>query len=405
MTQIAVNNVVSQLEQSKCSGCRSCEYSCPQHCIALNENEEGFLYPQIDSPRCTQCGICVKHCPQLIETITPGTHLDPVQAYTMNLKDKTQLAKSSSGGFFAGLATFVLNQKGVVFGCAFDKQFRVYHTFIESMADLSTLQGSKYVASDLKDVYPQVKQFLRAGRLVLFSGSPCHVAGLKAYLGCPFENLITADVICHGTPSPKLFRKYLEWQGHRLGGRIERFRFRDKTRVAWGLGGSIGTYKKEQILNPYCDPYYATFLRGETYRLSCYQCKYANPNREGDFTMGDYWGIKKNASSCFCPQGNSIVFVNTSQAQTILPQLESFFNMDSVSFEHAVTDNENFLVPMSYPPVRDAIYQNLNSMSFDLLQKKNLLHENLILWHFRRWRRKLMPRVFRHWMNHFLRRS
>lgn len=394
--------ILDILNMENCCGCGCCAQTCPKHCIRMVQNQEGFFYPEIDRELCVECGLCQKHCPQVQKLADR-----PLQkAYVVQFKDEGCLSRSASGGAFAALAVKTLENKGAVVGAAFSDTLEVSHIVVEKIEDLHKLQGSKYVSSSIGDVYARVKSILAEGREVLFSGTPCQIAGLNAYLSKQYDNLTTVDLACHGTPSSKLFGEYLKWLEACHGGTIEKYSFRDKSSGGWGLFGSFTCKGRKKILNPYCDPYYATFLRGETYRKSCYSCKYANLNRPADLTVGDFWGISQYSGEHDFKeeQGLSLLLLNTGKGREVFDSLSDKVSFLSLSVEDACAGNDNLYHPTKQPSIRDVIYEKLHSLSFDELQKTYLLHETPFMWNVRRLRRKLIPQGIRKTLKKILRR-
>lgn len=193
-------------EPKDCCGCSACATCCPKHCISMEQDKKGFVYPHVDENTCINCGLCEKVCPML----NPRKADTPVHEYAVQNKDEKVRSNSSSGGVFASLASSVIDSGGIVFGAAFDEDWNVHHTGVESEDMLFLLQGSKYTQSRIDDAYAKAEACLKAGRTVLFSGTPCQIAGLKGYLRKVYENLLTVDVVCHGAPSPKVWEEYLK---------------------------------------------------------------------------------------------------------------------------------------------------------------------------------------------------
>ena len=189
------------INDPNCSGCSACFNICPQRCISMVEDKEGFLYPRINKEKCINCGLCKKACPAL----ATDKYVVPSTFYACKSKNEELRSKSSSGGVFSSLAEYVIHNNGVVFGAAFNRNMELSHIGVNKKEDLSKLMGSKYLQSDLKNTFNEVKTYLCNNRFVLFSGTPCQVAGLKAYLQDDYKNLYLADLACHGVPSPKIF--------------------------------------------------------------------------------------------------------------------------------------------------------------------------------------------------------
>ena len=279
--------------KERCVGCKSCEQSCPKHCISMVENNEGFWYPSVDEKSCIECKLCLKRCP--VEN-TDFHRNTPKKVWAWRNKNDADIMRSASGGAADSAAKAVLQMGGVVYGAAYDEQLAVSHIEVTADAERKKLQSSKYVQSDPKDGYAKAKQRLAEGKKVLFTGTPCQIAGLYAFLGGNPENLYTVDLICHGVPSPKFFKKYLEYQNKQTAGRVIYFNFRSKDKRGWGtqylLKTKTKTKTKTKALS--LDRYGKHFMDGDCYRESCYQCAYANTSRVGDLTVGDFWGIAKS---------------------------------------------------------------------------------------------------------------
>ena len=213
------------VEKERCTGCWACANGCPAGCISMEPDEEGFLYPKIDAAACTDCGLCRRICPAARSVPVEG---DVPKAYALHALDRELLEGSASGGGSALLAQRMLERGGVVFGAVFDEAFLVYHGRIENMAELERFQGSKYPQSAVGDVYRQTKALLERGTPVLFTGTPCQIAGLRAYLARDYEGLLCQDLICHSVPSPRVWRAYLSELERAHGGRAASVCFRHK---------------------------------------------------------------------------------------------------------------------------------------------------------------------------------
>lgn len=211
----------------------------------------------------------------------------------------------------------MLAKGGVVFGCAYDENLVARHIAVSNESELYKLQSSKYVQSDTRGIYKQVKTLLADDKYVLFSGTGCQVAGLKTFLNKDCEKLLTVDIVCHGVPSPALFKNYVDYMGRKLGGKLTSYNFRSKENEAGTCITRLKTAKKQVGLRIF-DPYYSAFLYCKTYRESCYECKFANKNRVGDISLADFWGIQKFHPDFYDENGVSLVLVNTERAKIIL---------------------------------------------------------------------------------------
>lgn len=213
-----------------CTGCRACEQLCTKKAIRMVADKEGFLTATIDRNLCVDCGLCAKRCPQNRKDLL---HEKPLATWAVRLKDKATLFRSASGGAFAGLAAFVISQRGAVFGVKYDEEMRAVHAKAETWEELQPLLSSKYVQSDTGNTFAEVRRLLNEGRLVLYSGTGCQIAALRSFLGKDYDNLMLVDLICHGVPSPLLFSRYLEFLRKKHGTNIDEYDFRDKC-GGWG---------------------------------------------------------------------------------------------------------------------------------------------------------------------------
>ena len=226
-----------------CTGCRACEQLCAHHAIVMKSDKEGFVTACIDEGKCVECGLCSKRCPQ--NNLIGKS--EPIASLAVRDKDDEELAVSASGGAFAAAARVILQHGGIVVGAAYNDDMTVGHIVVERLDDLYKVQSSKYVQSNTMATYSQVKAMLREGREVLYSGTPCQIGGLRAYLRKNFDTLYTMDLICHGVASPKLFAKYLVWLGGKMNGKIIGYDFRDKS-CGWGLDYMTKTKTKTKTI-------------------------------------------------------------------------------------------------------------------------------------------------------------
>lgn len=344
----------------QCVGCRSCEQTCPQHCISMKPSQEGFLYPEIDNDFCTACGLCLSACP-FKDTTIHRKRPDTVWAFR-NMNDDIMI--SSSGGAADVIAKYVLSQDGAVFGAAYDDDFKVKHLEVTDDKDRIKLQSSKYVQSDTNNTYGRAKEMLISGKMVLFTGTPCQISGLYAYLKKDYPNLYTIDLVCHGVPSPMLFEKYLKWQCKKMKGDVIYFNFRSKDKRGWGTQYLIKTKTKTKTKTLALDKYGKHFLAGDCYRESCYSCPYANMERVGDITVGDFWGVTKSHPDFFSDRGVSSVFINTTKGKEIFEYIKENAEVLEISVEDAMYKNDNLSRPSIRPVSRDSFYKDIDDPYF-----------------------------------------
>lgn len=340
-----------------CTGCRACEQLCAHHAIVMKSDKEGFVTACIDEGKCVECGLCSKRCPQ--NNLIGKS--EPIASLAVRDKDDEELAVSASGGAFAAAARVILLHGGIVVGAAYNDDMTVGHIVVERLDDLYKVQSSKYVQSNTMATYSQVKAMLREGREVLYSGTPCQIGGLRAYLRKDYDTLYTMDLICHGVASPKLFAKYLVWLGGKMKGKIIGYDFRDKS-CGWGLDYMTKTKTKTKTKPSTLDPYYYHFLKGTTYRECCYRCNYCTKERVGDITIGDYWGIEKEHPEFYSTKGVSCLLVNTEKGERLWSIVKDEFETLESTFEQVAKANHNLTRPTQRTPLRDVIYQHIDDM-------------------------------------------
>lgn len=353
-----------------CTGCRTCEQLCPKSCITMEYSSEGFIEPRIDVLKCVDCGLCQKRCPQNIINLNPF----PKDVYAVRYKNDNEILQSASGGVFVALAKYFLEQEGACVGAVYLDNWTVGHIVVRDEKDLPKLQSSKYVQSDTMHTYTEIRNLLNSGVKVLFSGTPCQVAGLKSFLeNTDITNLLTIDLICHGVPSIKLFKNYMAWLGGKMGGNIVSYNFRDKT-AGWGLNYKAKTITKTQTKSCVIDPYYYHFLQGNTYRECCYHCKYCKVQRAGDMTIGDYWGIEEVMPDFFSKKGVSCLLINSEKAVSYIPLIQSLFYVRSSTLADVMKHQHNLSAPTSRPAFRDIVYQSLNHEDINVFFKTVLTY-------------------------------
>lgn len=295
-----------------CSGCAACEAACGHGCITMVTDEEGFAYPAVDASKCVNCGLCDRACP-IINIPDSNTVGEVIAAKNRNEKQRLQ---SSSGGVFRLLAEKVIDAGGVVVGCRFNERMEARHTVAATLDELEPLMSSKYVQSDTRGIFREVRSLLRQGRKVLFCGVPCQVAALKNFLVKPYEDLLTVDVLCHGVPSPKVFREYRESLEMRYGAPAGKVSFRSKEK-SWKRLYINVVFKnsRRHFLYSGYDSYMRLFLSDRLQRPSCFYCPYNKLSRPGDISLGDFWGIGRSHYEFDDNKGVSMVLINNDKGQ------------------------------------------------------------------------------------------
>ena len=355
------------IDEKSCYGCTACLNVCPRKAISMKENSEGFLYPSIDKEKCINCGLCTKICP----FISKYNKNDNTQEfYAAQASDQDVLMKSSSGGLFYTFSNYVLKKDGYVCGAVFDDDFTVIHILSNKKTDILRMMGSKYVQSNLNNVFIGVKSKLESGNMVLFTGTPCQVAGLKKYLLKDYDNLITVDLICHGTPSQKIFDEYIKF----LNKDLINYKFRDKEKNGWSFAGSIKYKKDNKILEKNIlstnDSYMNLYLNNLIYRKPCYDCKFASINRVSDITIGDCWNVDGLSNYFNEKKGVSLLITNTKKGSDFFKNIESDLKIVKISINDIKKENNNLFSPTGYIPERDLIYDEFVAKGFSYVAKK-----------------------------------
>lgn len=310
--------MINILNITNCCGCSACASACPKRCITMAEDDEGFLYPKVDESTCVNCGLCEKVCNEL----HPYNKREPLQVLAAINKNEEVRLRSSSGGIFHLLAEGIIKRGGVVFGARFDENWQVVIDYAENMGDVEAFMGSKYVQARVADAYKDAKRFLAGGRPVLFSGTPCQVAGLHKFLRKPYENLLTVDFICHGTPSPKVWGMYLQEKQKKVQDLCcVEFRNKEKGWKNFSLNLQYNEASKTiSILSPFQKNLYMNvFLKNVILRPSCYSCQARSGKSKSDIMIADFWGIDSIAPDMDDDKGTSLVFINTDKGREAMP--------------------------------------------------------------------------------------
>ena len=356
---------INLCDDQTCTQCFACEQACPKHCITHVESGSGFYIPQIDRDTCIECGACMNAC-HVIKT-EKLRYQKPLNAYACWTKKTSDRERSSSGGAFSVLARKILQQGGVVFGATMSKDLEIKHIEIDKESDIHLLQGSKYVQSNLQNIYRLVSVHLKNNRLVLFTGTPCQISGLYVFLKRNYTNLYTCDLVCHGVPSQKAFDIYLDRMNLRTNTCSFGFRFTK----GWGMQLSkTSNNSKREIIMPNQGYYLRAFNMGLMFNEPCYSCKYARPERVSDLTIADFWGIGK-AKKFNHPRrkGISLMLVNNEHGLQLMNSCEDLFKEER-PVEEAVKGNFNLNQSSVRPLGRDTYYEDSKNLDYMELQKK-----------------------------------
>lgn len=355
-------------KKENCSGCKACFNICPVNAIYFEEDKLGFKYPAIDDSKCIKCGVCKNTCP----IFSPKENILKIQpkAYAVKILNDEIRAKSSSGGVFSLLAESIIKDGGVVFGAAFDNEFNVYHTYVDNINNLDILRGSKYVQSDIGDTFIKVKDFLEEGRKVLFTGTPCQIAGLNSFLRKEYKNLYMQDFICHGVPSNTFWKRYLEYRRSIDKDTPIEISFREKN-PEWSKFSVMFKYKDKTILEQHRENIYMlAFLKNISLRDSCYACNFKTLNKVADITLADFWGIKNICPKMDDKKGTSLVILNSEKGEALFNQLSEAMEAEEVNLYDAIQDNTPIIESVYKNENRDKFIRELDLLDIETLVKK-----------------------------------
>lgn len=357
-----------------CCGCSACMNICPQHAISMVEDEEGFLYPEVDKKRCSKCNLCESVC--IFNKKEKAIEGDKPLTYGVIHKDNDIRCNSRSGGMFTAISDYILNKNGVVYGVGYKDHLKVCHKRALNKQERDEFRGSKYVQSELGNIFEFIKEDLKNNKYVLFSGTPCQVDSLYSYLLCSrsidIDKLITCDLICHGVPSPLIWREYLKFQENRYKGKIKSFDFRNKQIYGWeehiesfSIGGKIHSSRIFTKL----------FYDHRILRPSCYKCPYTSIYRNADITLGDFWGIEKNNTILNDNKGVSLILLNTEKGRKA-------FNNIKEQLNYTLCKIENCMQPSLYKNIdennqRKIFWQDYYVYGFEYILKKYIRYGNL----------------------------
>ena len=349
-----------------CVGCGACANTCPKNCLNMIADKDGFLHPEIQKNNCTNCGACERVCP-IINKKTKDEESIPV--YAVYSKNDNVRISSSSGGLFYTVAKYIIENGGIVYGAALDENLYLSHKGVDSIEDLHLFQGSKYIQSDIKLCFREIKTHLSdENRPVLFCGTPCQVEGLLCYLKKPYKNLFTLDFICHGVPSPKAWQEYINYQEKAFSSKAYSASFRDKTNGWTSFSSELKfTNNTEYLKVHHKDAYMKAFLQNISLRKSCYACKVKSMNRNSDITMGDLWGIKNILPHITDDKGVSAVFVQSEKGKLLLENVKDCLWLQEISSDLVIANNSAMVKSVYEHNFRDYFFQNLGKQNFERL--------------------------------------
>lgn len=349
----------------KCCGCTACENICPHNAISMQPDNLGFLYPVVNNNRCVECGLCEKVC-QFKEVYNRYENFSSPQVYALRLLEEEQLTRSQSGGAFFAIASHFIKNGGFVYGAAFNEQWEVIHKRVDNLKDLESLRLSKYVQSNLSNIFLSVRNDLKENKTVLFTGTACQIAGIKSYIPQRLhENLYCIDIICHGVPSPQIWKDYLHYLEKKYHSKIISACFRNKR---FGWHGAKETFILENGKELIRQTSNRLYFNGLSIRKSCASCKFTNLNRVGDITIGDFWGLPKDSPYEKDNRGLSLILINSLKGDYILQYIKKDCIIEPSTTQKCLQPQLQY--PARLSPLQDAFIKDYELYGFKYVGKK-----------------------------------
>lgn len=342
----------------ECSGCTACMNVCTHGAIEMKENGEGFVFPVRDNDKCVDCGLCEKVCP-FEHPVYRNNAPEVFAAY-----DRKERSRSASGGLFYTIASYVIKHGGVVFGSVYDENLKVKHVCARTLQEVQAMRGSKYVQSDLGTVFKEVKDELKKGTLVYFTGVGCQVAGLYAFLRKDYDNLITSDIVCHGIPSQDMFNIHLKYLGEKYGSKVNAYSFRELNYWLTREKAILNNGKTKCEYDGNKSPYLYAFGLGYIDRYSCFNCKFAKIPRQGDISLADFWGIGETAPQMDTFKGVSLVLINNEKGKKLWSEIEQQLVLKKSTLQAAAKHNPNVVGPTKEPEFRKEFFKVLKKYGY-----------------------------------------
>ena len=370
------------IDFEKCCGCGACVQTCPKKAITMQKDSDGFLFPEIDATLCVDCGLCAKVCP--INTNTQDTLVFNQAQYAVAAvhKNKNIAKESSSGGAFTAIAqAFADDSDCVFFGAEMFDDFSVQHRKASSIEELSAFRKSKYIPSNIANTFVEAKAFLKEGKHVLFSGTPCQIAGLKLFVGEKLsEKLFTIDFSCHGVGSPNVWKKYIADLEKKYASKVVKFDFRAKAKsfAMYSSQSSRIVFDNEREIVRFKDPWFKTFVSALFKRSSCKDCPFSQQQRVSDATIADFWGIERISKKWNSGKGVSLILLNTSKARDLFEKIADVADVEKFPFEECLKYNIPLREKVVPHPKAERFQKLLQEMDFetamlDVLGKQTFL--------------------------------
>lgn len=362
------------LKKEDCCGCSACYNVCAKQAITMKPDEEGFLYPEIDQGNCVDCGRCSEICPLTNKGNYKET--DMPRFYVARHKAEEVLRQSTSGGAFTAISNVILRQNGVIYGADYDEDFHVLHQRAETAGQRDRMRISKYVQSDMRDIFTQIKADLQEGRKVLFTGTPCQAAGLRGFMGKSrlTDRLYICDLICHSIPSPLIWEEYKQLLERENGGKLVNVQFRSKkhgwSRANSNKGFLFSTERNPDILQEDDRFYHLFFTVGAITRPSCSQCRFTDIHRASDLTIADYWGIEKYSPDWFDPLGVSVILVNSPKGADLFDQCREELLAEERPKEESLNEQRRLSESSQFPKNRSLFWEDYRRFGFEYVIRK-----------------------------------
>ncbi len=353
--------------QENCCGCTACASICPHGAITMKEDNFGFIYPHVNTELCTNCGLCEKVC-AFHADYDKSMNLSEPLIYAARHKSMQEIETSRSGGAFIAISDYILDMGGIVYGAGYSDHFRVVHKRAVTKEERNEFKGSKYVQSDLRNIFPLIKKDLKDGYWVLFSGTPCQTAGLASYIGKRLsEKLVLVDIVCHGVPAPFVWRDYINYIEKKYKQQIIQVNFRDKSKIGWS--GHVESFtlhnNKKKTRTTFTNIFYNNIIL----RPSCKQCFYTNFCRPSDFTIADYWGWEQISSTFNNDnKGCSLLFINTSKGGLIFDHIKQYLNLIKSSKDKCI--QPNLISPTIFSQECEVFRKQYQEKGFKYIAKK-----------------------------------
>lgn len=352
--------MIDIIDKKDCVGCNACVQRCPKQCISMHEDDQGFLYPKVDLSHCIHCNLCEKVCP----VINQAEPRKPLETFAAKNTDDVVRMSSSSGGIFYALAEKIIEDGGIVFGARFNEQWEVVHDYAETLEGVKAFQGSKYVQSRIGETFQQTEKFLKTGRRVMFTGTPCQIAGLSLFLRKEYSNLLAVDVACHSVPSPKVWKDYIDSKKDIT---YDSINFRDKTNGWLNYGFSLTDKNNCMFYQKSSENVYMRGFLNDLYsRPSCATCPAKAGKSGSDITIADFWGIWDVKPEFDSHMGASAVIVNSNKGNNAINKL-SDVDFEKVSYEDIIRHNSALIKSAKLPEQRMVFWQRFNNEGIECI--------------------------------------